>query len=125
MRVSLSRCNLALRGVMEFGIVAGLAYWGYHVGKGTLAGVSLGIAAPLMLFGFWGLVDFHEAGSMAEPLRLAQELIISGAAAVSLYTVGQHVLGWTLGLISLIHHILVYLLGGTLLKERCRPGERT
>lgn len=125
MRVALGRVNLALRGAMELGIVAGLAWWGYHMGKGTLAGVSLGIAAPLLLFGFWGLVDFHKAGSMAEPLRLVQELVISGAAAVALYAAGQHVLGWALGLISVVHHVLVYVLGETLLKEQRRAGEQT
>jgi hypothetical protein len=124
MRVALSRANLALRGAMEFGIVAGLAWWGYHAGKGMPARISLGVAAPLLLFGFWGLVDFHRAGSAAEPLRLIQELVISGAAAVALYAAGQHILGWTLGLISVVHHILVYLLGETLLKKQHRSGEQ-
>jgi len=33
--------------------------------------------------GFWGAVDFHQAGRLAEPLRLVQELAISGLAAVA------------------------------------------
>lgn len=41
-------------------------------------------------------MDFHRAGRLAEPLRLLQELAVSGLAAVALYAVGQHLLGWAL-----------------------------
>lgn len=109
--------NVALRGVMELGIVIALGYWGYHTGSSTVVKVALGIAAPLILFGFWGLVDFRNAGALSELLRLSQELVISGAAAVAVYTAGQHALGWALGLISIAHHSLVYVLGERLLEQ--------
>jgi hypothetical protein len=57
--------NVALGGVMEFGIIARLAYLGYQTGR-----------SALVLFGFWGLVDFRQAGRWSEPLRLLQELVI-------------------------------------------------
>jgi hypothetical protein len=41
------------------------------------------LGAPLVGFGFWGAVDFHQAGRFAEPLRLIQELAISALAAVA------------------------------------------
>lgn len=109
--------NVALRGVMELGIVIALGYWGYHTGSSTTVKFALGIAAPLILFGFWGLVDFRNAGALSELLRLAQELVISGVAAVAVYTAGQHALGWALGLISTAHHSLVYVLGERLLEQ--------
>jgi hypothetical protein len=117
MRMALTWFNVALRGVMELGIVLALAYWGYHTGGSTLAKVALAVGAPALGFGFWGLVDFHQAGRMAEPLRLVQELVISGLAAVALVVAGQPALGWALGLISIAHHALVYGLGQRLLKE--------
>ncbi len=115
--VALKRINLALRGIMEFGIVAAFGYWGFKTGANLMIKILLAISAPMLIFGFWGLVDFRNAGKMAERLRLIQELIISGLAAVALYITGQHALGWTLALISIVHHTLVYLLGETLLKQ--------
>lgn len=53
---------LAMRAVMETGIIVGLAYWGWQTGAGTIAKVALALGAPLIGFGFWGLVDFHSAG---------------------------------------------------------------
>jgi hypothetical protein len=57
---------------------------------------------------------------MAEPVRLIQELVISFGAATVLYLSGQHLLGWVLGVTSIIHHALVYSLGGRLIRVRCR-----
>jgi hypothetical protein len=79
--------------------------------------ILLALGAPVLFFGFWGLVDFHRAGKIAEPLRLFQELVITGIAAAALYTAGAHVFGWGLGLISIVNHALVYPLGETLLKQ--------
>jgi predicted membrane protein len=109
--------NVALRGVMEAGIVAALAYWGYHTGQSTAAKVLLGIGAPLLVFGFWGLVDFRQAGRIAEPLRLVQELVVCGVAVVALAVAGQPALAWALGVIAVVQHALVYALGERLLKE--------
>lgn len=116
------RLTLALRVLMETGIVAAFAYWGYHVGTSAGTRIALAVGAPVLGFGFWGTVDFRQAGPLAEPLRLIQELIISGLAAVALYAAGQHILGWALGLLSLGYHTLVYVRGGRLLKHSPRPA---
>ena len=76
------RINLILRVTMETGIVVALGFWGYRAGSGPAAKIALMIAVPLIGFGFWGTVDFHQAGRLAEPLRLTQELVISGLAAL-------------------------------------------
>ncbi|NOH02728.1 MAG: YrdB family protein [Chloroflexi bacterium] len=109
--------NVGLRALMELGIVIALGYWGYSVGNSTAMKIFLAIAVPLIVFGFWGLVDFRNTGSLAEPLRLIQELVITGLAAVAWYVAGAQAWGWALGLLSIVHHILVYLFGGTLLKH--------
>ncbi len=111
------RINLVLRVTMEAAIVIALSYWGFHTGNSASLKLILGIGAPLLGFGFWGLVDFHQAGALSEPLRLLQELFISGIAAVAWYAAGQHVLGWILGILSIVYHALVYITGGTLLKK--------
>lgn len=109
--------NVGLRGLMELGIVVGLGYWGYQAGSTVLLKVLLAVLTPLLVFGFWGLVDFHQAGSLAEPLRLLQELVICGGTAVALFVAGQPILAWIFGLIAIVQHGLVYLTGDRLLKQ--------
>jgi hypothetical protein len=109
---------LALRAVMETGIVVGLAYWGFQTAEGPVAKIGLAIAAPVVVFGFWGLVDFHQAGRAAEPLRLVQELVISGLVALAIWSAGQPLLGLVLAGLSIVYHGLVYATGGRLLKAR-------
>ena len=122
MRAAFSWFNIALRGVMEAGIVFALAYWGYHVIGNAFARIAIAIITPVVGFGFWGAVDFRSAGRAAESLRLIQELAISGLAAGGLYVMGQPELGLLLAAISILHHGLVYALGERLLKARGRLG---
>jgi hypothetical protein len=122
MTTRLQWSNVALRGAMEAGVVGALAYWGVHAGNGPSAKALLGIAAPVVGFGLWGAVDFRRAGRLAEPLRLTEELVISGLAAVALYAAGQHVLAVALGALSLAQHTLVYVLGDRLLKPLPAPA---
>lgn len=112
---------VTLRAIMEAGIVAGLAYWGYETGGSTAAKVVLGVGAPLVGFGVWGAVDFRWAGSLAEPLRLAEELAISGLAAGAWYAAGQAELGVSLAALSAGYHALVYAMGDRLLKAEAPP----
>jgi hypothetical protein len=115
--------TLTLRVLMESGVVAGLAYWGAHTGDGTGA-VLLAIAAPALGFGVWGALDFRFAGRYAEPLRLVEELIISGGAAAALYIAGQPGLGIALAGLSAGYHILVYCTGERLLRPNHRRSDR-
>lgn len=112
----IEKFNLALRGLMEFGVVVGFAYWGYQVGSNPLMKILLAIGTPLVGFGIWGMIDFRNAGTMAEGLRLTEELIISGLAAVAVYISGQHMVGILLAVISVVYHFSVYLSGARLLK---------
>jgi hypothetical protein len=101
---------------MEIGIVCALGYWGYQSAGAPWSRILLAVAAPVLGFGFWGAVDFRQAGRWAEPLRLTQELVVSGLAAVALYASGQHLLAWVLAAVSVVHHVLIYVSGGRLLK---------
>jgi Protein of unknown function (DUF2568) len=114
----LSTFNLALRGIMEASIVAAFGYWGYHIGKNQTTKILFAMGAPVIGFGFWGIVDFHQAGKFSEILRLIQELIISGLAAAALFFAGQPTLGWILAALSVVHHCMVYILREKLLKKK-------
>ncbi len=110
--------NVVLRGFMETGVVLAFIYWGLHTGQNTFSKIILTIGAPVVAFGFWGLVDFHNFGKKAEYLRLIQELLISGLAAVLLYLSGLQLLAWILGILSALHHVLVYISGERLIKNK-------
>jgi len=109
--------NVALRAVMELGVVAGFAVWGYSVAGDLWLRVFLAILVPRIGFGFWGLIDFRRVGRLAEPLRLIEELLISGLAALAFYGSAHPVLGRSLLVLSVIHHGLVYLTGRRLLEK--------
>ncbi len=110
--------TLVLRVSVEAAIVAALTYWGYRTGSTPATKSLLALGAPAIGFGFWGAVDFHQAGRFGEPLRLAQELAVSGLAAVGLYRAGHVGLAWALAGLSVGYYAVVYLRGNTLLKTQ-------
>ena len=109
-----------LRAVLELGVVLALAYWGADTATNTIGKLVVGIGAPLIGFGIWGAVDFRRAGRWAEPLRLIEELAISAAAALALYSTGATGLGWALMGLSIGYHAAVYAAGRRLLDPRPR-----
>jgi hypothetical protein len=100
---------------MEVGVVLGFALWGHHLGTTELVKIVLTVLLPTVAFAFWGLVDFRWLGRSAEALRQAQELVISGAAAIGFVLAGSAVLGWGLVVLSIAHHVLLHLSGDRLL----------
>jgi hypothetical protein len=116
--------TLALRAAMEAGVVGALAYWGARTGTSTAGSALLAVAAPAVGFGVWGALDFGFAGRWAEPLRLVEELLISGLAATALYLAGQQALGIALAGLSVGYHALVYAAGGRLLDRRAEGSRR-
>jgi Protein of unknown function (DUF2568) len=119
------RVLLTLRVAMEIGIVAALAYWGVHTGGSTGAKILLGLGAPAVGFGFWGAVDFHSAGRLAESLRLVQELGVSLLAAVAWFGAERPIAAGALAAISIVYHALVYATGGRLLEPAQLHPTRT
>jgi hypothetical protein len=113
----LSLFNILLRALLELAIVCGFAYWAYQLGNSTASKMALAIFIPVIVFAIWGFIDFRQLGRLAESLRLMQELLISGLAALAIYSTGQHALGWLLAVLSVIHHLLVYAIGERLLKR--------
>jgi hypothetical protein len=110
--------SLVMRWIMEAGIVVGLGYWGFHAGGSAALKILLLIAAPVLVFSFWGFVDFRWLGKPAEVVRLIQELAITALVTAALVVTGQTVLGWLFAGISIVHHVLVYVTGDRLIKEK-------
>ena len=108
---------LVSRVTMETGIVVGFGAWAYQLASSMAGKIGLTIAVPAVAFGVWGLVDFRGLGRFAEPLRLVEELVISGAAALAAYAAGWHAFGIALGVLSVGYHALVYATGRRLLRK--------
>lgn len=82
----------------------------------------LAVVAPAVGFGIWGAIDFHPLGRAAEPLRLVEELAITGLAATGLVVIGRRGLGIAMAALSVGYHVLVYAQGARLLKPRHAPA---
>ena len=109
--------NIILRGTMEFGIIVAFALWGYWIGNHTVQKIMLSIVVPILVFTFWGFFDFRKIVPNPEIFRLLQELFICGLAVIVLNVSGYKELAIVMLVISIIHHILVYALGQTLIKN--------
>ena len=117
----LERLQLSLRVLTEVGVVGGLGWWGVHAGDAVGTKILLGVGAPVVGLGLWGAVDFRQTGRFAEALRLAEELFISGLAAVALCIAGQPVAGIALAALSILYHAIVYASGARLLVGSSHP----
>ena len=105
---SLPTATLVLRGIMEAGIVGGLVVWGLSVGGSPLIRVMLAIGAPVVVFGFWGAVDFRWLGRSAGTVRLVQELALAALVVAALIASGRPVLGGLLAAVSVAYHVLAH-----------------
>ena len=104
------------RATMECSVVAALAWWGWRHGDSTTGRVVWAVAAPALGFGVWGAIDFRQAGSIGELLRLLEELAITALAAAALFDGGRRSLAIALAALSLVYHVAVYAAGERLLK---------
>jgi len=112
--------TLIARVTMETAVIVAFAVWGYHVGTGSAGSIVLAVLVPLVGFGVWGVVDFHQFDRFGEPLRLVEELAISGLAALGWYVTGWHAAALALVGLSVGYHVLVYAQGARLLAHHER-----
>ena len=76
--------NLGLRFVLELCMLAALGIWGFS------ENIALGVAAPLTAAVVWGLWIAPKAKRrLRDPVRLALELILFGAAGAALAVAGH------------------------------------
>lgn len=102
--------NLALRFLLELCALGAVGYWGFHVGKGTIMKVGLGIGAPLLIAVIWGTFGSPNATvKLSAPLHIVLELMVFGLPAVALYAAGKPQLAWMYGMVVVINRILMLL----------------
>ena len=83
----MKEANLALRFLLELGLLAALAAWGF--GLGGALGVVAGLAAPVAAAAAWGLLIAPKAPNrLVDPWRLLVEIVLFGLAVVALAAAG-------------------------------------
>jgi len=107
--------NLALRFLLELAALLSLGLWGWRQNEGWF-GLVLAFCIPVLVAVIWGTLavpdDPSRSGSapvaVAGALRLAIELLVFAAAVWALFDMGFAEIGWTLGIIVVIHYLSSY-----------------
>jgi hypothetical protein len=102
--------NLAVRFAVELAALAGFATWGLHAAGGparfALAAAAAGVAATV--WGIW--VAPAARRRLADPARLAVEVVYFAAAGLALAATGRAVLGAALTAAAVANAVLLRLL---------------
>ena len=84
--------NLALRLVLELGVLVALGYWGFlgRSGRSRAMRIGLGLGGPLVAALVWITLGAPGAPlELSDPLHLLLELVFFGSAALSLGRAGR------------------------------------
>jgi hypothetical protein len=104
----LKAANLGLRFVLELCALAALAFWGWHAASGALR-VVLAVGAAALMIVVWGRYMSPKASHPVEdPVRIALEIVIFGAAVAGLFASGEPVLGAVMVAAVALHLALTF-----------------
>lgn len=106
----LRAANLALRFLLELGLLAALAIWGFSTHEGAFQKALFGIGAPLLAAIIWGLFVAPKAvRPVPLPWRLLIEATLFGAAVIALLAVGATTLAWVFLAVVVVNEILLLI----------------
>ena len=92
--------TLTVRFLCELGMLAALAYWGFHTQEGAFE-LIVGIGAPLAAAAVWGLLVAPKAiRPVPVQLRLIVEFFLFGFTALALADADQPVLALAFALLA-------------------------
>ncbi|GGD87241.1 YrdB family protein [Paenibacillus nasutitermitis] len=95
--------------LVELGSLAAFGYWGFHMDKGMLMKILLGIGTPLVVAIIWGTFIAPKASiPVSLPLRALLQLIVFTLAAAALYAAGQKQLAVGFLAVALLDWTLVH-----------------
>ena len=81
---------VALRFFIEIFMLGAFMYWGFHIDKGMLIKVLLGIGSPLLMAIIWGAFIAPKASfPVSVPVGVILQIIIFGLAGAALYFSGK------------------------------------
>ncbi|MDR8410376.1 YrdB family protein [Nonomuraea sp. 3-1Str] len=84
--------NLALMFVLELGVLASAAYWGFTVSPNWAVKLLAGLGAPALFIAAWAMFGANGGANAVVPLtgaaRALQEIVWFGGGALALYAAG-------------------------------------
>ncbi|MEA2364551.1 MAG: hypothetical protein QOI32_63 [Thermoleophilaceae bacterium] len=102
--------NDGLRFLLELGMLASLAYWGFTDHDGAIQWL-LGLGAPALVALVWGVFMSPKASHpTTDPARLALELVLFGSGVAALFAADQTTLAAILAALIALHLVLTFAL---------------
>ena len=103
--------NDGLRFLLELGMLAALAYWGFSEHVGAVQWI-LGLGAPGLAALVWGAFVAPKASHPTlDPVRLLIELAVFGSGVAALLASGQTALGLVFAALVIVHLALTFVFG--------------
>lgn len=107
--------NLAVRFLLELGVLVALGWWGWSTGTGAFR-LLLAIVLPAAASLAWGVFnvpgDPSRSGAAPVPVpgvvRLALEFVLFGAAIAAWFDVGATVAGVIFAVVAALHYLVSY-----------------
>jgi Protein of unknown function (DUF2568) len=102
--------NDGVRFLLELGLLASLAYWGWNEG-GSVTRWLFAIGAPVLAAVAWGRFLAPKSSSrLSDRWRLLVEVILFGSATAALISAGQEWWGIVFGGLVGFHLVLTFVL---------------
>jgi Protein of unknown function (DUF2568) len=105
---ALESANLALRFLLELGVLVAAGSWGFITGQSTPAGIGLGLGLPQLITVIWGTWSPRRPVELPTALLVAR--VIFGAGVAALYAAGRPRLAWVFAGLVVVSEVLVYAL---------------
>lgn len=101
--------NLALALVLEIGVLAALAYWGFAIGAAIPVKIVLGIGTPAAAILVWAIWGAPRSGHRLQGISYwLLRVVFDAAGAAALSMSGQQLLGTIFALVAALNCILGY-----------------
>lgn len=108
----MTSANLALRLLLELGVLAGLAYWGWQTGTTATGRSLLAVFTPLLAAIIWGrFVSPKAPRRLNDPVRAGVEVVFFAGATAALVSTGAALTGIAFGVLAAISLGLMFVFG--------------
>jgi hypothetical protein len=97
--------------LVELAALFAYGYWGFHIDRGWILRIVLGIGTPMMVAVIWGMFVAPKArDSVSIPVKALIQFAVFTVAAFALYGSGQKNIAIFFEVVSLIEMGLVYMM---------------
>jgi hypothetical protein len=100
----MKQANLVLALLLELGVLAALAYWGFATGSTIPVKIVLGVAAPVVAIIVWAVWGAPRSARRLRGIAYwLLRVILDAVGAIALYMSGQQLLGTIFALVAALN----------------------